>query len=498
MINSSMTSLEMTMNFRITKLYSDFFYIMRTIILVNTMKKLNKYNKKRDFKKTSEPMGNTSKSTKRLRFVVQHHIARRDHYDFRLELDGVLLSWAVPKGPSYNTKDKRLAVHVEDHPLTYRNFEGTIPKGEYGGGTVMIWDEGFYIPLENIKSTYKKGYIKFELKGHRLKGNWTLIHFKEDNWFLIKESDGIKLFDDINEFNTSIKTLRTMDEITAGIKKHREKLEIKITNPNKLIYKDVNIKKIDVVNYYEKIYKRMRPFINNRIISTVRVPNGISGEKFFKKHFEINKYLNKIYVKNKHGNKEDYYYINDLNGLISEAQMNSIEYHISSANTNDLKHPNILFFDLDPDEGLDISKVREGVKDLKSILDSLDLQSYLKTSGGKGYHVFVPLSIKVTWKKLAKIASDIAKLMEEKWPEKYTSNIRKNSRKGKIFIDWVRNTEGASCIAPYSLRARPGAKVSMPIKWSELDKVSPDGIDIKEAIRRLKRKDPWEDFFKQI
>ena len=137
----------------------------------------------------------------------------------------------------------------------------------------------------------------------------------------------------------------------------------------------------------------------------------------------------------------------------------------------------------------------KSVKDLKSILDDLKLKSFLKTSGGKGYHILVPLDIKVTWKKLSKIASDIAKLMEESWPEKYTSNIRLKNRKGKIFIDWLRNTEGASCIAPYSLRARNGAKVSMPIKWSELDKVRPDDIDIKEALKRLKRKDPWEDFF---
>ena len=105
--------------------------------------KLSAYNEKRDFNRTSEPEGVGGEPAGRLRFLVQHHLARRDHYDLRLEWDGVLLSWAVPKGPSYNPRDKRLAVHVEDHPLEYRNFEGTIPQGEYGGGTVMLWDEGF-------------------------------------------------------------------------------------------------------------------------------------------------------------------------------------------------------------------------------------------------------------------------------------------------------------------------------------------------------------------
>ena len=138
------------------------------------MNNLNEYNKKRNFKKTKEPIGKKEKVNNK-RFVVQHHLARKDHYDFRLEYNGVLISFAVPKGPSYNQKDKRLAVHVEDHPISYRNFEGIIPKGEYGAGTVMLWDRGTYKEIEPFKTTLKKGYLKFELKGKRLKGKWTLM-----------------------------------------------------------------------------------------------------------------------------------------------------------------------------------------------------------------------------------------------------------------------------------------------------------------------------------
>ncbi|MDD4401484.1 MAG: DNA polymerase ligase N-terminal domain-containing protein, partial [Desulfitobacteriaceae bacterium] len=110
------------------------------------MTTLNEYNQKRNFARTLEPEGKAEKPARSLRFVVQHHIARKNHYDLRLEWEGVLLSWAIPKGPSYDTHDKRLAVQVEEHPLEYRNFEGTIPKGEYGGGVVMIWDEGYWEP----------------------------------------------------------------------------------------------------------------------------------------------------------------------------------------------------------------------------------------------------------------------------------------------------------------------------------------------------------------
>ena len=140
--------------------------------------KLNEYNSKRNFKKTLEPQGVAEESNNGLGFVVQHHIASSDHYDFRLEWEGVLLSWAIPKGPSYDTHDKRLAVRVEDHPLEYRSFEGVIPKGQYGGGVVMLWDEGFWKPNVDVNMGLSKGELKFELEGNRLKGKWVLIKWK--------------------------------------------------------------------------------------------------------------------------------------------------------------------------------------------------------------------------------------------------------------------------------------------------------------------------------
>lgn len=462
-------------------------------------KDIKVYNKKRNFSKTKEPIGKKEKSNKKLKFVVQHHLARKDHYDLRLEWDGVLVSWAVPKGPSYSRKDKRLAILVEDHPLNYRTFEGTIPKGEYGGGTVMIFDEGYYNVFEDLDKSLRQGTIKFELKGKRLKGIWSLVKYKEDNWLLIKEDDDYYEFNDISVIDTSIKTGRTMEEITNNDKKKIKNSNniiegIEVTSPHKKIYK--NIKKIDVVNYYKEVSKRMLPFLKNRIISTVRCPEGINKDSFFKKHFENEREgFNKIVLKNKMQENEDYYYITNELGLISEAQMNSIEFHIWGSNIININSPDIMVFDLDPDENLSLNKLREGVKDLKSILDDLDLKSYLKTSGGKGYHVLIKIN-NVNWKGFRKIAKDIAKLMESKWPDKYTSNMRKDKRKNKIFIDWVRNTYGATSVCPYSLRARENASVSFPLSWNELDKVKPNEITMKEAMKRIKKKDPWKDFFK--
>jgi len=180
------------------------------------MNNLKKYNKKRDFTKTKEPKGTINKSKNKLSFVVQHHLARNDHYDLRLELDGTLKSWAVPKGPSYNPKDKRLAILVEDHPISYRNFEGNIPKGEYGGGTVMVWDMGTWESVADAKESLKKGMLKFTLKGKKLMGSWALVKMKDDNWLLIKESDEYSSDKiDLSKYDVSIKTGRTMDEIAS-------------------------------------------------------------------------------------------------------------------------------------------------------------------------------------------------------------------------------------------------------------------------------------------
>ncbi len=150
--------------------------------------KLEKYNKKRNFEKTNEPIGKVKNEGKN-RFVVQYHEARAKHYDFRLEHDGVLLSWAVPKGFSYDTKVKRLAVKVEDHPLDYINFEGVIPKGNYGAGTVQIFDKGKYSPVWDMDFGLNKGHLKFVLFGEKLKGEWSLLRTKDDNWLLIKSED---------------------------------------------------------------------------------------------------------------------------------------------------------------------------------------------------------------------------------------------------------------------------------------------------------------------
>ena len=162
-----------------------------------TRTRLARYRAKRDFEKTAEPSGQKSRGSAGQSYLIQKHAASRLHYDFRLELDGVLKSWAVTRGPSLNPADKRLAVHVEDHPLDYGSFEGTIPKGQYGGGTVMLWDAGTWEPDGDPRRGYARGNLTFTLQGKRLKGRWHLVRLRSkrpgdarrDNWLLIKGKD---------------------------------------------------------------------------------------------------------------------------------------------------------------------------------------------------------------------------------------------------------------------------------------------------------------------
>lgn len=193
---------------------------------------LQEYKKKRNFKETAEPKGAKVKASPKLRFVVQRHAATRLHYDFRLEMDGVLKSWAVPKGPSLNPADKRLAMMVEDHPFEYRTFEGTIPKGNYGAGEVEIWDEGTYEPIKKdekksantlLLSELKSGSLKFKLKGKKLKGEFALVKIKnakeENSWLLIKHDDRYAVDEEYDaEEHTSAKS-----KVTAYLQKKSAK-----------------------------------------------------------------------------------------------------------------------------------------------------------------------------------------------------------------------------------------------------------------------------------
>ena len=250
---------------------------------------------------------------------------------------------------------------------------------------------------------------------------------------------------------------------------------LNITNPNKILFPKDNITKFEIINYYLEISKHIMPFLKNRLISVIRCHKDIEHECFFKKHPTTEReYVESFFV-----GQEEYFYIKNEVQLVQQVQFGTLEFHTWAGNVKNMKSPDMMIFDLDPDEKLPLKNLREAVMKIKTILDELDLESFLKTSGGKGYHIMVPFSAKKSWEEFYDFSKNVAMLAEQKWPKIFTTNIRKEDRKGKIFIDYLRNNKGSTCIAPFSTRARSHAPISMPISWSCLDKISPNQITIK-------------------
>ncbi|AMU95739.1 ATP-dependent DNA ligase [Sphingopyxis terrae subsp. terrae NBRC 15098] len=790
---------------------------------------LAQYNKKRDFKLTPEPAGKVAKGGGN-RFIVQKHDATRLHYDFRLEVDGVLKSWAVTKGPSANPDDKRLAVRTEDHPMAYADFEGVIPKGEYGGGSVMLWDRGTWAPVAGKSAKdLEKGHLHFTLDGERMKGEWLLVRMKpragekRENWLLRKIDDAYAGGSDdlTGRYLTSVLTDRPMAEIAgdedgeqslkgakgeafakkmaaaaahnrkvakgskAGAKppkfrklqlatlvdsvpagnnwfyeikfdgyralvaaagdqvvvytrsgldwtdkfaplarhiaaldlppclidgeivaygkdgnpdfsslqavlkrghgaqdeatdlhffafdlleengksltalgnlERKERLEallrdaappiavadhvigageklyeamcgagqegiiakradapyagrrsknwvkvkctrrqefiivgwkessakarpfgslllaqrekgelvykgnvgtgfdadtmamlaakfagrarktapvdvdkaaarkvhwvrpdlvaeiafaeytasgsvrhasfvglradkeakdvkpetkakapspvsdVKISSRDRVIFPEAKATKGDLADYYAAVAPVMLPHLARRPASLVRCPQGRAKQCFFQKHDSgsFGPHVHHVPIEEKDGGVEDYLYVEDADGILACVQMGTIEFHGWGSHVDTLEQPDRMVFDLDPDEGLDFADVKKAAADLKRQLADIGLVSFAMLSGGKGVHVVVPLDPGHSWDAHKDFAKRFAEAMSLAEPDRFVATMSKAKRKGKIFIDWLRNQRGSTAIMPYSARARAGAPVAVPIDWDGL------------------------------
>jgi bifunctional non-homologous end joining protein LigD len=815
---------------------------------------LARYNAKRDFDATPEPKGKTARKTKALGFVIQKHWASRLHYDFRLELDGVMLSWAVPKGPSFDPAVKAMAIHVEDHPVSYNTFEGTIPKGSYGAGTVIIWDRGTWEPVGDPREGLEKGKLIFHLHGQKLAGLWELVRiskpgqFKQDHWLLLKKRgdawarpgteydvitalpdsvvekplglveereprganapapaaapdlskavkaalpetlqpqlatlaaaapaegewlienkfDGYRLLarssagkvrlftrqgndwtarlkplaealqaldlgpcwldgeivvlndqgvPDFNRLQNAIDNARTLDivfflfdlpfigrydlravplksrraalqqllegraterirlsdtlpstpaevlsaacrlglegvilkhadspyvgrrsdtwlklkcqrrqefvvvgftdrtnspqEVGAlmlgyheggrlrsagsvgtgwgtaqGRELHRQlvaletdkpaldpteftpgrwskrrsgnerwvrpalvvevafgewtpdghirhasfrgvrtdkpakaitreqaapvaaptpaarKTSVAITHGDRVIDPSTGLRKIDLVRYYESVAEWMLPHLRRRPVSLVRAPQGISGELFFQKHSEA-KMPGVIDLDAAlWPGHAPLLCIDTLEGLISATQMNVVEFHTWNSTVKKIDQPDRVVFDLDPGEGVTWPQLQEAALLMHTLLQELGLQSWLKTSGGKGLHVVVPLAPRLDDDAVKAFSKAAVAHMARTLPQRFVAKSGGSRRVGKIFIDYLRNGHGQTTAAAFSARARPGLGVSMPVAWAQLASLKSGAhwtIQTAREYLSFSGEDPWAAYWK--
>ena len=476
---------------------------------------LKRYFGKRDFRVTSEPRGGTA-STGALSFVIQKHAASHLHYDFRLELDGTLKSWAVPKGPSLDPADRRMAVHVEDHPIDYGGFEGVIPKGQYGAGTVIVWVNGTWEPVGDPQAGYRDGKLKFVLHGHKLAGGWTLVRMhgrgdeRQEPWLLIKERDDAARpaaeYSVVTAEPGSVLSDMTIPDAAAPAKKvARAKAKaapiaakaatkkvaakavkpvdpaaadatiegIRISHPDRVIDASTGITKLEIVRYYLDAAKLILPHLVERPVSLVRAPTGIAGHVIFQRHAGTLRIPGLRELDPKIAPElEPMIEIDSLPALIGAAQANVIELHTWNATTLDTTRPDRIVFDLDPGDGLAWKAMQEGAALTRSLLDRLGLASFLKTSGGKGLHVVVPITPKDDWDAVKALSKRIVEHMAATIPERFVARSGPKNRVGKIFVDYLRNGFGATTACAWSARARPGLGVSVTCDWDELGAIT--------------------------
>lgn len=514
--------------------------------------KLVKYRAMRDFSRTGEPSGDAAPTQPGQRFVIQQHAARRMHYDFRLEQDGVLLSWSVPKGPSLSPRDRRLAVRTEDHPLDYADFEGIIPPGEYGSGTVVVWDRGTWEPEGDPRAAMAKGKLTFTLHGQKLHGRWHLVRLrasdKAENWLLFKGRDDAAS-DDVDVVASqpaSVLSGLTVEQIAAAPERvwHSDTaaeptvadkraariaaardpapkrsnrgdhsdlialiqqlpLDFQPTNLTKVLYPQQGITKGELIAYFAVVSAWALPHIANRPLTLVRCPEGIAARGrgracFFQKHTLPGSppSIEPVPIVEDTGEAANYMKLRDLAGLAALAQLGTLEIHTWGAHADQPERPDLMVFDLDPDVGLGWERVVLGAFELRRRLHDLGLESFVKTTGGKGLHVVAPIARGIGWDDFKAFAHAVVAQMERDEPDAYTTNMGKVHRRGKIFLDYLRNGRGATFIAPYSPRARAGAPVAVPITWDELAHgVDPATFTTQTVPRRLDTlaADPWRD-----
>jgi bifunctional non-homologous end joining protein LigD len=267
-----------------------------------------------------------------------------------------------------------------------------------------------------------------------------------------------------------------------------------LSSPDRVLYEESGFTKIDLAEHYVAVAERMLPLVEGRPLTLVRCPSG-RGKCFFQKHFddELPKGIGRVEIEERDG-VADYGAVRSLAGVLGLVQLGVLEIHTWGARADNVERPDRFTIDLDPDEGVPWARVVEAARAIRFVLDEVGLTSFVKTTGGKGLHVVVPIQRRTGWDDVKEFTRAVCALVARAAPDDYTLEVSKKKRRGRILLDYLRNARGSTAVEAYSTRAREGAPVALPVSWDELEDVRPDGFRVGGLADRLAQPDPWADY----
>jgi len=514
---------------------------------------LGPYHAKRDFTRTPEPAGETPQAANGpLRFVVQRHRARRRHYDLRFEMNGVLASWAVPNGPTLDPAAKRLAVHVEDHPIEYIDFEGVIPSGEYGGGDVIVWDTGTWEPHETDDpvAAVAAGELHADVNGNKLKGRLILVQRgrgREDSnqWLLLHKNDEYAVSGwDAEDYPRSVLTGRTNDEVKADPDRiWRSDLpaaeasvelrprpvpglseaefaalaelgnngtwrvfghDLRLTNLDKELFpasaNEPPVSKRELVRYAAQIAPVILPYLAGRPLNMNRFPGGAGQPGFWNKQLPdhapawLPRWHN---PEAKEGRTTTYLVVDEPAALVWVANYGALEWHAWTSLAADPSSPTYALIDIDPGTATTWDDVLVLARLHRTALQHLGVRSQPKVTGRRGIQIWIPVRAGLTYQDTRTWVEALSKEIGSVVPELISWKWDVSERRGLARLDYTQNVSNKTLVAPYSPRAAAGAPVSAPIQWDELDDpaLRPDAFTIRTVFKRVAHEG---DLFRQV
>jgi bifunctional non-homologous end joining protein LigD len=487
--------------------------------------RLGSYRRKRDFTTTPEPAGSATPPPPGRRFVVQRHRARRLHYDLRLEHDGVLLSWAVPKGPTLDPGVRRLAAQVEDHPLEYVDFEGVIPSREYGGGDVIVWDRGTWAPADrDVDKALRKGDLHFDLDGEKLHGRFALVRSKDSkDWLLIhKHDDSAVPGWDPEEHPKSVVSGRTNDEVASapaatwssgslwnpptdgelaaldGLRKNGTWVfggrELKLTNLDKVLFPGGStgpFTKRDLVRHYARCAPVLLPYLHDRPVNLRRHPDGVEEKGFWQKAAPdwTPDWIPRWRYDDADPDETQEYLILDSPAALAWAGNHAaVELHpwTSTAEHPDL--PTWALVDIDPGTSATFEDALVLARLYRTALEHLGVRGMPKVTGKRGIQIWIPLTPGPSFDQTRAWVEALSRAVGGTVPELVSWEWEVARRKGLTRLDYTQNAINKTLVAPFSPRATAAGSVSVPIRWDELDDpdLAPDRWDLASLPDRLR------------